>query len=63
MAAINLEISFFTENDGNVMSIESKINESIRMIVNENDYIVIDNTYCYNELELRTLLQERGILN
>lgn len=63
MAARNLEISFFTENDGNAMSIERRIIESLNLLLNADDYFVIEGINYYNELELRTLLLERGILN
>ena len=63
MGAINLSIRFFSETDGNAISIEQRIEDAINMIKNEKDYILIDEVHnCSNEDELRALLSKKNIL-
>lgn len=63
MAAINLQLSFFTEVDGNAMSINERISHAIQLLEISDDHLEIDNEHiCNNEEELRNFLLRRGIL-
>lgn len=61
---IKLKISFFcSEEDNNAISIETRINEIVKLLQNENEYLQFeDGTTCYNEEELRNFLKGKHIL-
>ena len=55
--------SYFLEGDGNVMSIDERIEETLELLVSSSDFIEFeDGTQCRNEDDLREVLRERGIL-
>lgn len=63
MTAIKLPLTFFTELDGNAMSIDDRIAQAINLLQGASDYLVFgDDLICKDEAELRALLTERGIL-
>ena len=47
-------------NDGNMSfsSRSDRIKEALKLLENKDDYILIDNTKCYNEQELRKALEK-----
>ena len=56
-----LTYDFFRVSDGNAMTLEERIAESLNSLQNENDYIIFeDGRICHNEQELRNVLKEEG---
>ena len=56
-----LTYDYFRVGDGNAMTIEERIAESLKSFRDENDYIIFeDGRICHNEQELRNALEEKG---
>lgn len=60
---IQIEYSYFNVEDGNIMTIEERIQEILKTISKENEYLQFeDGKQCHNEEELRQILKEGGVL-
>ena len=58
-----LNYAYFDVKDGNAMTLEERIQEALKLLQNEKDYILFeDGRKCRNEHELKQALQEGGIL-
>ena len=58
---VKLLYSYFDVKDGNVMTLEERIQEALKLLQGENDYIELeDGKLCHNEQELRNALMEKG---
>ena len=58
---LELTYDFFSTSDGNTMTLENRIAESLNSLQNENDYTIFeDGKICHNEQELRNALEEKG---
>lgn len=62
--AVKVTYASLVESIVDAMSVEGLIRELFAKLESENDYILIedDNKRCYNEVELRNALKERGLL-
>ena len=58
---LQLTYGYFDVNDGNDMTIEQRISEALKLLQNEEDYIIFeDGKICQNEHELLSVLKEKG---
>ena len=59
---IQTDYSYFNINDGNLLSLEERI-QQIMISIQKFGYIKFnDGKKCHNEVELRQVLKEKGIL-
>ena len=58
---IQLLYDYFDVSNGNAMTLDERIAESLKSLQSENDYIMFDDgRVCHNEQELRNALIEKG---
>lgn len=62
MKELEVSYEFFKLEDGNALSLESRIKETA-ILFEKSVYVVFeDGQKCFNEEELRAILKEKGIL-
>jgi hypothetical protein len=60
---ISIKYDFFEVGDGNLLTLNERIEEALNLLIAPNDYLQFDDgSQCCNREELREVLRNKGFL-